>query len=122
MGQQTVNWNLKGARFLKRTSRLGIRSAMAMPPTSPQRGAFWGRFFSFPPPRVIAKIQQDGAPGIPCRGTIAPPIQERQGRGKTIIAESRRRFTQPRALVEERITKFLATASAITKKAHHRGW
>ena len=62
---------------------------------------------------MIAKIQQDGAPGIPFRGTIAPPIQERQGRGKTIIAESRRKFTQPRALVEERITKFLGTVPGL---------
>ena len=68
---------------------------------------------------VIAKIQQDGAPGIPFRGQIAPPIQERQGRSTTIIAESRRRFAQPRALVEERITKFLAPAPALTKKVHH---
>jgi len=70
---------------------------------------------------VIAKIQQDGAPGTPFRGTIAPPIQKRQGRGCTIIAESRKRFAQPRAGVEERITKFLATGSTQQEKAHHRG-
>ncbi len=70
---------------------------------------------------VIAKIQQDGAPGIPFQGTIDPPIQERQGRGKTIIAESRKRFAESRALVEDRITKFLATTPAPQEKAHYLG-
>ena len=65
---------------------------------------------------VIAKIQQDGAPGIPFRGTIAPPRQARQARSTTIIADSRARFAQPRAVVEARIAHFLRPAPAQHKK------
>jgi hypothetical protein len=60
---------------------------------------------------VIAKLMYDGIPGLSFQGTIAAPNYTRHGRSETIIAQSRERYSTPRALVEARIRRFLPTPS-----------
>jgi hypothetical protein len=56
---------------------------------------------------VITRLLYDGTPSVPFIGTVTPALENHHEQRKQIITQSRRRFTQPRHLVEERLTEFL---------------
>jgi hypothetical protein len=59
---------------------------------------------------ICVKLLQYGEEREPFTGTTFPPQWKRHGRGKTIIARSRERYTTPRAVVEEKIGRWMQPA------------
>jgi hypothetical protein len=71
---------------------------------------------------VITRLLHDGTPSVPFTGTVTPALENQHDQRKQIITQSRRRFTQPRHLVEERLTAFLkpiqnSETPAVTRRA-----
>jgi len=71
---------------------------------------------------VITRLLHDGTPNVPFIGTVTPALENHHEQRKQIITQSRRRFTQPRHLVEERLTGFLkpiqhSETPAVTRRA-----
>jgi len=64
---------------------------------------------------VIARLVQDGTPQTPLIGTVTPALENPHDERRRIITRSRRTFTQPRHLVEERLTNFFPPATEPTK-------
>ncbi len=56
---------------------------------------------------VITRLLHDGTPDVPLTGTVTPALLNQYEQRSKIITGSRRRFTQPRHVVEERLTEFL---------------
>ena len=64
----------------------------------------------------VKLLLQYGEEREPFTGTTFPPQWKRHGRGKTIIARSRERYTTPRRLVEEKIGRWMQPASRVTRR------
>ena len=56
---------------------------------------------------VITRLIENGDPTIPFKGTLASTPPKRYAQREKIITGSRRQFTHPRHVVEDRITEFL---------------
>ena len=56
---------------------------------------------------VFVRTMTDGTPREPFRGKTLPPIQRRVGRRKKLIHHSRQRFATPRAIVEDKLRRWL---------------
>jgi hypothetical protein len=57
---------------------------------------------------AMVKLLQDGANPEPFRARMLPPLENRIGRKKKLIARSRERFSTPRPVVEERLNRWMA--------------
>jgi hypothetical protein len=64
---------------------------------------------------LIARLVEDGTPQVPLIGTVTEAIQNPHDERTRIITRTRRTFTQPRHLVEERIKKFFPAATEPSK-------
>jgi hypothetical protein len=65
---------------------------------------------------ICVKLLQHGDEREPFTGTTFPPQWKRHGRTETIIARSRERYTTPRAVVEEKIGRWMQPASMVTRR------
>jgi type IV secretory pathway TraG/TraD family ATPase VirD4 len=64
------------------------------------------RFVNLKRGEVIARLVEDGTPQVPLIGTVASAIENPHNERHRIITRSRRTFTQPSHLVEDRIQQF----------------
>ena len=56
---------------------------------------------------VIIKLLEDGTNTQPFRAKTLPPLDNRVGRRENLIARSRERFSAPRAVVEDKLNRWL---------------
>ena len=56
---------------------------------------------------VIIKLLEDGTNTQPFRAKTLPPLENRVGRRENLIARSRERFAAPRAVVEDKLNRWL---------------
>jgi len=56
---------------------------------------------------VVVKLLEDGTNKQPFRAKTLPPLENRVGRRENLIARSRERFAAPRAVVEEKLNRWL---------------
>src|SRR5437588_2033505 len=73
---------------------------------------------------VITRLLDNGTPSVPFIGTVYPEVQNLHKQRNKLITQSRRRFTQPRHIVEERITQFFPAIEeskmpAVVRRARH---
>jgi hypothetical protein len=61
---------------------------------------------------AAVKLLEDGTNKTPFRATMLPPIQNRVGRKDKLITCSRERFTMPRAVVEDKLDRWMSSANA----------
>ena len=66
---------------------------------------------------VITRLLDNGTPSVPFSGMVSSALQNQHEQQQKIITRSRRSFTQPRHIVEERIMQFLPTT---TEKIHSK--
>jgi energy-coupling factor transporter ATP-binding protein EcfA2 len=57
---------------------------------------------------AVVKLLEDGTNHEPFRAKMLPPLDNRVGRKDKLIARSRERFARPRAIVEEKIKRWMA--------------
>ncbi len=82
---------------------------------------------TFPPSAIadleryeaIVKLLEDGANQEPFRAKMLPPVENRIGRRGKLIARSRERFATPRALVQEKLKRWLAEKAVAEGGAVH---
>jgi hypothetical protein len=58
---------------------------------------------------AVVKLLEDGANREPFRARMLPPLNNLIGRKKQLIAQSRQRFATPRAIVDDKISRWMAT-------------
>ena len=56
---------------------------------------------------VVIKLLEDGTNRQPFRAKTLPPLENRVGRRENLISQSRKRFSTPRAVVEEKLNRWL---------------
>ena len=56
---------------------------------------------------IVIKLLEDGTNKQPFRAMTLPPLENRVGRRENLIARSRERFAAPRAVVEEKLNRWL---------------
>ena len=56
---------------------------------------------------ATVKLLEDGTNKEPFRARMLPPLSDRKGRKKKLIGRSRERFATPRALVEEKLERWV---------------
>ena len=61
---------------------------------------------------AVVKLLEDGTNKEPFRAKMLPPIENRVGRKAKLIARSRERFATPRAVVENRLSRWAASLNA----------
>jgi hypothetical protein len=61
---------------------------------------------------VITRLLTDGTPSTPFIGTVTAAIENQHDRRRQIVTRSRRNFSQPRHVIEERLTGFLTAAQS----------
>lgn len=66
---------------------------------------------------VVVKLLQDGTNLTPFRATMLPPLQNRTGRKENLILRSRERFATPRAVVEDKINRWIASDNSLSPKS-----
>jgi type IV secretory pathway TraG/TraD family ATPase VirD4 len=81
-------------------------------------------FVKLPQGQVITRLIENGTPSVPFAGIVASALQNQHNLQGKIIAHSRRRFTQPRHLVEDRLTQFFPSTEhrktpAVVRRARH---
>lgn len=65
------------------------------------------QFTELPRYQVLTKLMQRGEPSAPFRGVTLPPITTDCGRPQRVVADSRKRYAQPRAVVEAKLARWL---------------
>lgn len=58
---------------------------------------------------AVVKLLRDGTNLTPFRATMLPPLENRFGRKEKLIARSRERFATPRAVVEEKLNRWMGS-------------
>ena len=80
------------------------------------------------PPTVIAdlnryeavvKLLEDGTNKEPFRARMLPPLESRIGRRGKLIARSRERFATRRAVIEDKLNRWMASVVAVSKPIRH---
>jgi hypothetical protein len=56
---------------------------------------------------AVVKLLEDGTNAEPFRAQMLPPLENRVGRSDKLIALSRERFATPRAIIEEKLNRWL---------------
>lgn len=72
---------------------------------------------------AVVKLLEDGSNSAPFRARMLPPIENRVGHREKLVARSRERFATPRHIVEDKLNRWIASASARsmpTSQAHGR--
>jgi len=64
---------------------------------------------------AVVKLLEDGTNQTPFRAKMLPPLGDRVGRTRKLIARSRERFATPRAVVEEKVNRWMARGSSVRK-------
>jgi hypothetical protein len=65
---------------------------------------------------AVVKLLEDGTNKPPFRARMLPPLENRIGRKKKLIAQSRERFATPRAIVEDKLKRWMASAGTRSSK------
>ena len=58
---------------------------------------------------IYLRLMIDGVASVPFSATVLPPINERTGSEEKVIRVSRERYTEPRAVVEDKITRWMGS-------------
>jgi hypothetical protein len=58
---------------------------------------------------AVVKLLEDGANATPFRAKMLPPSENRVGRKDRLIALSRERFATPRAVIEDKLRRWMAS-------------
>jgi hypothetical protein len=61
---------------------------------------------------AVVKLLEDGTNKEPFRAKMLPPLENRIGRREKLIARSRERFAIPRAIIENKVNRWLAANDA----------
>jgi energy-coupling factor transporter ATP-binding protein EcfA2 len=61
---------------------------------------------------AVVKLLDDGTNATPFRGTMLPPLENRIGRKENLVALSRRRFATPRAVLDDKINRWMESKPA----------
>jgi type IV secretory pathway TraG/TraD family ATPase VirD4 len=82
------------------------------------------RFVNLGQGEVITRLIEKGTSSVPFSGTVASELENLHEQQDKIVTRSRRTFTQPRHLVEERLTQFFPTTEprkkpAVVRRARH---
>jgi hypothetical protein len=56
---------------------------------------------------IILKLLENGTNKEPFRATTLAPLENRVGRRNKLIAHSRERFASPRAVIEDKLSRWL---------------
>lgn len=64
---------------------------------------------------AVVKLLADGTNHEPFRANMLPPFEKQVGRREKLIVRSRQRFTTPRAIVEEKIGRWVKSSDAPSK-------
>ena len=58
------------------------------------------------------KLLEDGTNQEPFRAKMLPPLENRIGRRDKLVALSRERFATPRAVIEDKLSRWMDTMDA----------
>jgi hypothetical protein len=58
------------------------------------------------------KLLEDGTNREPFRARMLPPLENRIGRKEKLIARSRERFAVPRAVIEDKLNRWMVSMDA----------
>ena len=61
---------------------------------------------------VIVKLLENGTNRVPFRATMLPPLENRVGRKRNLIAQSRERFATTRAVIETKLRRWMVSMEA----------
>src|ERR1017187_2006099 len=64
---------------------------------------------------AVVKLLEDGANREPFRAKMLPPLEKRIGRKEKLVARSRERFAVRRAVIEDKLNRWMAPADAGSK-------
>jgi hypothetical protein len=64
---------------------------------------------------AVVKLLEDGTNKEPFRARMLPPLENRIGRKDKLIARSRERFAVKRAVIEDKLSRWMAAADANPK-------
>src|ERR1035437_5179208 len=64
---------------------------------------------------AVVKLLEDGTNREPFRARMLPPLENRVGRNEKLIARSRERFAVRRAVIEDKLNRWMASAEATSK-------
>jgi energy-coupling factor transporter ATP-binding protein EcfA2 len=64
---------------------------------------------------AVVKLLEDGTNREPFRARMLPPLENRIGRKEKLIARSRERFAVQRAVIEDKLNRWMASADANSK-------
>ncbi len=64
---------------------------------------------------AIVKLLEDGTNREPFRAKMLPPLENRIGRKEKLIARSRERFAVRRAVIEDKLHRWMASVEAASK-------
>jgi hypothetical protein len=64
---------------------------------------------------AVVKLLEDGTNKEPFRAWMLPPLENRVGRKDKLIARSRERFAVKRAVIEDKLSRWMAAADASPK-------
>lgn len=62
--------------------------------------------------QAIVKLLQDGTSRVPFRARMLPPLENRVGRKDKLIARSRERFAMKRAIIEDKLNRWMDSTGA----------
>jgi hypothetical protein len=69
---------------------------------------------------AVVKLLEDGTNREPFRARMLPPLENRIGRKEKLIARSRERFAVRRALIEDKLKRWMAPVDAASKPTGQR--
>jgi len=65
---------------------------------------------------VVVKLLVDGTNVEPFRAKMLPPLENRVGQKDKLIALSRERFATPRAIIDEKLSRWMKSMDAGSPK------
>ena len=68
---------------------------------------------------AVVKLLEDGTNKEPFRARMLPPLENRIGRKEKLIARSRERFAVRRAVIEDKLNRWMASMDADSKPTGH---
>jgi hypothetical protein len=69
---------------------------------------------------AAVKLLEDGTNKEPFRAKMLPPIENGVGRKAKLIAQSRQRFATPRAIVEDKLRRWMASMGDCSQTGRHQ--
>jgi hypothetical protein len=68
----------------------------------------------------VVKLLEDGVNKEPFRAKTLPPVDNRFGRSDKLIARSRERFATPRAVVEEKLRRWMTQEDPLPERSREK--